>query len=295
MNEPVENPFPISDSEAQSDFAVDEVLARIQHDFRWPKPNDEAIASALRSIQKVAIHAAAEEHGSGERSAAGTGCPKCGEWNSPSNRFCGYCGTSLQHGGSRRPPSSANGGHHVHHHHYHHHFFETSGAGKREQKNGKIQENTSSFASENAEQAAADVQSLVRDWVLHCNSKRIDELVVLYSPEAIVLRPDAAPARGLAEVRQIFNAAFDAGLSDVELDGSDTGILGAIACLTGRCRMLLAPGGSSREQTGRYLIVARRESGKWKILADSWILDSISTQPAAKASPIPSKPQRKVS
>ena len=294
MSKLVENTFPTSEPEARSDFAVDEVLARIQHDFRWPKPNDEAIASALRAIQKVAVHAAVEEHGNAERAVA-PGCPKCGELNSASNRFCGYCGTLLQNSGSRRPLSSANGGQHVYHHHYHHHFFESNSDGTREEKNGKVQDVPSLFGSENTEQAVVDVQNLIKDWVLHFNSKCADELVALYSQEAIVLRPDVAPARGIAAVRQIFKAAFDSGLSDVELDGSDTGILGAIACLTGRCQMLRPLAGKSGEQTGRYLIVARRESGKWKILADSWTLDSMPTEPAVKAPPLASHSQRKVS
>ncbi len=293
MTRPVENTPPISDSEIHRDppdFAPDEVLARIQHNFRWPKPNDEAVASALRAIQKVAVHATAEEYGNGAHASASPGCPKCGESNSSSNRFCGYCGNLSQTRGSR-PPSSANGEQHMYHHHYHHHFFESE---HDDNGGGKVQgRTTSSRGGEKPEQAAADVLRLVRDWGLHCNSKRLDELVALYSPEAIVLRPDAAPARGLPAIREMFKAALDAGLGDVELDASDMGMLGAIACLTGPSRMLVTmSGGKRQERSGKYLIVARCENGNWKILADIWSLDSVVERPIAA---IVTKPERKVS
>jgi ketosteroid isomerase-like protein len=62
----------------------------------------------------------------------------------------------------------------------------------------------------------------------------------------------------------------------VELDPADAGVVGDIACLTGKSRMLVptAPG-KRHEETGKFLIVARRESGDWKILADSWCIDSL--------------------
>lgn len=277
------------------DFAAEEILARIKHDFRWPKPNDEAIASALQSIQRIAVHATGEEDGNGTH--AGVGCSKCGELNTGSNRFCGYCGTLLPKT-ERRPMSSSNGGKHIYHHHYHYHVFENSPAGGNQDKASFSGEEgaSSPVHAESAEQAVADVQKLVRDWTLFCNSRRIDQLAALYSSEAIVLRPDAAPVRGLAAIRQLIEKALNTGLGDVELDGSDTGVLGAIACLTGRSRMFVSAGaGKRQEQTGKYLIVARRESGVWKILADSWSLDSLREEPVAKLSPVTTKAQRKIS
>jgi ketosteroid isomerase-like protein len=77
----------------------------------------------------------------------------------------------------------------------------------------------------------------------------------------------------------------------VDLKGADTGVLGEIACLTGRCRML-APvaAGKRQEQTGKYLMVARREHGEWKILADAWSMDSAREELAAqKIAVVPSR------
>jgi ketosteroid isomerase-like protein len=132
------------------------------------------------------------------------------------------------------------------------------------------------------------LRKLVEDWAVYCNSRRLEDLVALYSRDAIVLRPNTAPARGSAAIRQLLSEALGAGLGDVELNVADTGVLAEIACLTGRCRML-APvaAGKRQEQTGKYLLVARRERGEWKILADAWSIDSAHQELSQKIAPAP--------
>jgi ketosteroid isomerase-like protein len=112
--------------------------------------------------------------------------------------------------------------------------------------------------------------------------------LTLYSSDAIVLRANLAPAHGRTAIRQLLQAALQAGLGDVELEPADAGVLGDIACLTGKSRMLVptAPG-KRHEETGKFLIVARRESGDWKILADSWCIDSPPKQTAPLSAPAP--------
>jgi len=73
------------------------------------------------------------------------------------------------------------------------------------------------------------------------------------------------------------------------LNVADIGVLGEIACLTGHCRMLAPAAGKPQEQTGKYLMVARRENGKWKILADAWSMDSAHEELSQKIAPAPSR------
>lgn len=254
---------------------------------------------------------------------AGATCPKCGAGNSGSNRFCGSCGYSLTgrtkpaaHAPSTHAPADAphreqtpremfrdpgareqaTGSHSVHEqhiHHHHHHYFPGATGGPT----GKPPAFNPANATLTGELAApkligiaaaeAAVQKLMVNWTLFCNSKRLDDLLSLYSPDAIVLRSNVAPAHGYPAIRELLKAALEAGLGDVELQPADAGVLGEIACLTGTSRMLVptAPG-KRHEETGKFLIVARRESGNWKILADSWCIDVFPKPIASPTTPV---------
>jgi uncharacterized protein (TIGR02246 family) len=305
-NDPPENigddPLPNS--------AADDFFIKMNHDFRRPKPSDEAVAAALHAIQTLAADAA--EHDA-ERTAIndpsiypGEACPKCHAVNAGANRFCGFCGSSLIR---REKPAtqttvSSNASpespreQHIHHHH-HHYFPESASIAKHSFGDTTTKTTlTGELAAPpltDAAAAEAAIQKLVTDWTLCCNSKRLADLLALYSSDAIVLRANAAPAHGRAAIRQLLQTALDAGLGDIELEPADAGVLGDIACLTGKSRMLVptAPG-KRQEETGKFLIVARRESGDWKILADSWCTDSVPKPSAPPTAPeVAQRPPRK--
>lgn len=287
---------------------VDDFFEKMNRDFRRPKPSEEAVAAALHAIQTMAGDAGLEHDAEAvsnssegfEHPGIGTSCPKCAAVNSGSNRFCGFCGTSLaRKPGAQAPPTALVRGQETrtireqpvhgqttheptpreqHIHHHHHHYFQDSVL-----KHPLAGEANATLTGELAAPpltataaAEAAIQKLVRDWTLCCNSKRLDALLALYSADAIVLRSNVAPAHGRVAIRQLLQDALQSGLGDVELQPADAGVLGDIACLTGTSRMLVptAPG-KRHEETGKFLIVARRESGDWKILADSWCIDAL--------------------
>ena len=250
---------------------------------------------------------------------AGATCPKCGAGNSGSNRFCGSCGASLArrpkpaahapstHATSTNAPADAphrepppreqphgDSPHEQHIHHHHHHYFPGSSGGPTAKPPAFNPANTTLTGELAAPKligtaaAEAAVQKLMVNWTLFCNSKRLDDLLSLYSPDAIVLRSNVAPAHGHPAIRQLLKGALEAGLGDVELQPADAGVLGDIACLTGTSRMLVptAPG-KRHEETGKFLIVARRESAAWKILADSWCIDVFPRPSTAPTTPNP--------
>jgi uncharacterized protein (TIGR02246 family) len=301
-NDPPENigddPLPNS--------AADDFFIKMNHDFRRPKPSDEAVAAALHAIQTLAGDVA--EHDA-ERTAIndssiekfpsedpGEQCPKCHAVNAGANRFCGFCGSSLvrRERSAMQTAVSPNAlsevrEQHIHHHH-HHYFPESVSIAKHSFGDTKTALTGERATPPPADAGAAEaaIQKLVTDWTLCCNSKRLDDLLTLYSSDAIVLRANLAPAHGRTAIRQLLQAALQAGLGDVELEPADAGVLGDIACLTGKSRMLVptAPG-KRHEETGKFLIVARRESGDWKILADSWCIDSPPKQTAPLSAPAP--------
>lgn len=282
---------PPKDEELLPNAAVEEFFTKVNHDFRRPKPSDEAVAAALQAIQTLAGDAIGEQESADESEPAPSKqqtptsepgrCPKCNGINSESNRFCGFCGATLNQAAKAESKSAAPGAtpgqeQHVYHHHYHHHYFPK---GVFKQTGGELatpakeaQANTPSSA-ENP-QTDSDLRKLIRDWALVYNSKRLDDLVELYSPDGVVLRPSVLPARGKLGIRQYLESAIRDGLGDIQLDCTDIGVLGDIACIAGRSRMLIPiAAGNRQDRAGKFLIVARREDEEWKILADVWCLD----------------------
>ena len=305
-NRPVDDPPENTGDNPLPNSAVDDFFVKINHDFRRPKPSEEAVAAALHAIQTLASDAAVEpaadaaltEDSSRDATNrdAHDPCPKCGAVNSGANRFCGYCGSSLlrreRPASQTAPPPSVSvherPAREQHIHHHHHHYFPESMV-----KHAITGETTAALSGEPvapqpAVTAEAAIQKLVTDWTLCCNSKRLDDLLALYSPDAILLRPNVSPAHGRSAIRLLLQASLQAGLGDVELDPADAGVLGDIACLTGISRMLVPTGpGKRHEETGKFLFVARREGSQWKILADSWCMDSVPKLSAPATVPAP--------
>ncbi len=266
--------------------AADDFFVKMKHDFRRPKPSEEAVATALQAIQNVMKGTTLESSAStAALQSTGEACPKCGAVNTESNRFCGYCGALLARNDKAKPiadnqqlslatqqqPTAAQ---HIYHHHFHH-FSATEESSREpriwtsEKVSSQPLETPAGIDSETA------IHNLVRDWSLYFNSKRLDDLTRLYSADAIVLRPNVTPAQGRTAIRQLLSASLDAGLGDVDLESGDIGIVGDFACLTGRSKILAPLAANKRqEETGKYLIVARRHSGEWHIVADSWCVDS---------------------
>jgi uncharacterized protein (TIGR02246 family) len=132
------------------------------------------------------------------------------------------------------------------------------------------------------------LRKLAQDWALACNTKHLDDLVDLYTPDAIVLRSNVPPVRSTAAIRELFFTVLEAGLGEVELEPLRVEIFGEIAYEVGRCTMLAPTAqGKRREERGKYVILAARQAGEWKILVDCWSTD---LSLAVGAEPSSSKP-----
>jgi len=152
--------LPIVDSEEPTasigphNPGLGEIYQRLYPEIKRPKPNQEAIAAALKAMQRLTMkmdsEATAEET---TELGATVACPSCGHHNREGNKFCGMCGlqvegstarsklqepedlstspsfASAHRGASQAPASEVPGdfrpenlppGTHHHHHHYHH-------------------------------------------------------------------------------------------------------------------------------------------------------------------------------
>jgi uncharacterized protein (TIGR02246 family) len=317
---PVRN-SPVSGSEGElaHDPAVDDLFRRLKQDLRQPKPGNEAIAAALQAVQRLTSQVDTDASASAMAEAAEFRiCLSCGNQNPAENRFCAICGVPQQGAppqqleaataSSPRPVAPAPGQHHYHHHYHHHYFAAGEGgvpsAGSEPRATSSVPaardvRARSQLGGASLSRGEAAVRKLAQDWAQACNSKQLDDVVSLYAVDAIVLRPNVAPVRGTAAIREFFFGLLDAGFGDVELEPLRTEVFGDIAYDAGRCKMLVPfTMGKRREERGKYLLTLARQAGDWKILADCWSSDlslgvGVDSGPAKSNLPSPGNPALK--
>ena len=266
---------------------IEEFFHRLPANFRWPKPNAEAVAAAVEAIQRMANgENVAQDLASLNEAAdpAGT-CEACGGVLPAAARFCVWCGLA-------RDGSAATANQQHVHHHFHHFVSGKSGAsvappGEPESSapRGRVPGSASTAPGGRAELAA---RQIVQDWAQACNVRHIDDLVELYVPDATLIRSSVPPVRSLPAIREFLISMLEAGLGDVEMESLRLEVMGEIAVDIGRCKMLVPVAmGKRREERGKYLVVlVRQPVGTWKILADCWSSDlPVNAPPAREASP----------
>lgn len=275
---------------------IEEFFQRLPGNFRWPKPNAEAVAAAVEAIHRMSGSAAAQDLAeAGEAVERGRACSGCGASMSPRARFCGLCGIpSSPVAGDAVGPAPSNSGQHHFHHHYHH-IVPSAVAGNGVGSGAPATESASpaprgrapgSAGSSTGGRAEVSARQVVQDWAQACNTKHIDDLIELYAADATVIRSSVPPIRSLPAIREFLISLLEAGLGDVEMESLRLEILGEIALDLGRCKMLVPVAmGKRREERGKYLIVlVRQPTGTWKILADCWSSDlAVSVAPPSEA------------
>ncbi len=285
---------PIADQpgNVQENLELDEFFQRLPANFRWPKPNAEAVAAAVEAIQRLSGGSGAEVVAAAEFAGSGAGCAGCGQPLAHGARFCSTCGAPAESANLHAAPAvtAAGGGQHHYHHHYHHFVpapGTAAGASSAElhtpAPRGKVSPVPASGGA-GASRAEIAVRQVVQDWAQACNIKHLDDLLELYSADATVIRASLPPIRSLAAIREFLFSLLEAGLGDVEMETLRTDVMGDVAFDLGRCKMLVPVAmGKRREERGKYLILlVRQPEGTWKILADCWSSDlSVSALPVA--------------
>ena len=295
---------PRADSLPQSPEEVDQFFTKLQSDMRRPDLSQDAITEAFNSIQRLAQDG--EPAHSSHATAAGTICPSCGTANDQAGNFCVSCGAPLR----QAPGESAGapGRHHYHHHYHHHHFSGAPGTLPFVAPTGtpapsatrEISRLRNAGSSQPMSRAEISLRKISQDWAFACNTKHLDDLVGLYAADAIVMRPNVPPIRGLGAIREFLFAVIDAGLGEIEFEPLRVELLGDIGYEMGRCKMLVpSTTGKRREERGKYLMISHKQEGEWKAIADSWSIDlslSPAGDPSAKpgvAPGVPPRPPRK--
>jgi uncharacterized protein (TIGR02246 family) len=293
---------------------VEQFLKNWQAETGERPPSDDAIRIALRALTQPSVEAdtqtalqavSLERQSNAEISV----CDICGHPNRTGNQFCGMCGLplpeSFQAGlaprgsaavdrdsreagalNSRPAPHPAAPGQHFYHHHFHHHYFgamgDASPAGATAAPRASAPEAVrdaararSAGAGAPMSRAESAVRKLLQDWAQACNTRHLEDLVDIYTSDAMLLRPNHPALRGTQAIREHFVSILDAGFCDAELEPLRLEVFGDIAYEAGRYKALVPVAVSKRrEERGKYLtLLARQSNGEWKILSDCWSSD----------------------
>lgn len=287
-----ENPNPPNADKDQpgENRELEEFFHRLPANFRWPKPNDEAIAAAMEAIQRLSGGVAGAELAVAENAVPGNACSGCGGLMPAGARFCVWCGMPKQStasGEAGAPPQPRIGEQHHYHHHYHH--FVSAQADGSAAPPGEMETSAprgrapGSPGTTTGGRAEASARQVAQDWAQACNTKHMDDLLELYAADATLIRSSVPPVRSLSAIREFLLSLLEAGLGDVEMESLRTELMGEIAMDIGRCKMLVpVTMGKRREERGKYLLVlVRQPAGTWKIIADCWSADLGVSAPAA--------------
>jgi ketosteroid isomerase-like protein len=282
-----------------------EIYRKLEPELRRSRPNPQAVAAALEAAQRLAAEGDAEQAADDVgQDLIGEPCPACGHLNRDASKFCGMCGAPMtgeqdsvflnpqenptrmmipsnSHDMAQAGERSTGRETHHYHHHYHHHYFPGGyegaprGAepGRDAVREDKIR--PSAALRGDMSRAEAAVRRVTQEWMLASNTKHLDDLLDLYTADAMVLRSNYPAVRGAAAVREFFFGALDAGLGEVELEPLRLEVVGDLAYEAGRFKALV-PGatGKRREERGKYLwVCARQSGGEWKLSADCWSSD----------------------
>jgi len=286
-----EKPKPIDpDNPPETNTEIDEFFQRLPANFRWPKPNPEAVAAAVEAIQRLS-GGATSDLPSAEEPGGQNACSGCGGSLPAGARFCVWCGLAKEATGETTSQAGSAGAQHHVHHHYHHVVpaQSTSPIPSAAVPDAAAPRGRAPGAASPAPGGRAEISArqVVQDWAQACNTKHIDDLLELYAADATVIRSSIPPVRSLPAIREFLVSMLEAGLGEVEMDSLRLEIMGEVAIDLGRCKMLVPVAmGKRREERGKYLVVlVRQPVGTWKIFADCWSSDlPLATSPAPDAS-----------
>jgi ketosteroid isomerase-like protein len=279
---------------------IDEFFQKLPNNFRWPKPNAEAMAAAVEAIHRMSGGSAVAQElaAAGKPEEPGSTCPACAKALPAGARFCVWCGVPNQPltGDGPVAVNSGSSQHHVHHHYHHVAPGLASSLGMTAGMQGGEPEIASaprgrapgSPGVSTGGRAEASARQVVQDWAQACNTKHIDDLLELYSADATIIRSSVPPVRSLSAIREFLISLLEAGLGDVEMESLRLEVLGDIALDLGRCKMLVPVAmGKRREERGKYLVVlVRQPTGTWKIMVDCWSSDlAVSSVPVEPRNP----------
>ncbi|HEX8129728.1 MAG TPA: SgcJ/EcaC family oxidoreductase [Pyrinomonadaceae bacterium] len=97
-------------------------------------------------------------------------------------------------------------------------------------------------------------------------------IAALYTPDARLMPPDAPLMRGTEAITAFWQGAMNLGIKAATLETIEVETSGGdLATEIGQFTLSMdAPGGERAEQSGKYIVLWKRDGGVWKLHADIW-------------------------
>lgn len=123
-----------------------------------------------------------------------------------------------------------------------------------------------------SEQTVADELRVAEDeWEALWNAQDAAALAALYAEDGMRLPPDATRTVGRDAIEAMFNAEFEAGLENIQLETTDIGHDGNLGWIVGNNTIDFPMGDTMGTGTGNYVVIYRKEDdGAWRIVVDTW-------------------------
>jgi uncharacterized protein (TIGR02246 family) len=114
---------------------------------------------------------------------------------------------------------------------------------------------------------SSTVKKMRDDWAAAFNAKQPEKLADFYTSDAVFFGPMGS-ANGPAAIADNFKKSVDSGVTDLRVTSDHTEHVGNLGYDTGTYNQTAPKQGGGKEQiTGKYVVVLRREAGRWKIAA----------------------------
>ncbi|HEY6253326.1 MAG TPA: DUF4440 domain-containing protein [Candidatus Angelobacter sp.] len=111
------------------------------------------------------------------------------------------------------------------------------------------------------------------EWARDLREKRLDQLVMLYTPDGAFISPDIGRVTGRAAIRELCQNVMATFTSDLTFHSIKTENSGDLAYDSGDFRETLTKlvDGSKSDDQGNYLMVFKRQAdGNWLIAQQMW-------------------------
>lgn len=119
------------------------------------------------------------------------------------------------------------------------------------------------------------VQALDDAFIRNANAKDGAALAsAFYTDDAVLLPPNAPLVRGIQAIGEFWQAFFEAGTADVTIETAQVEESGDLAYGLGFYGVTLPrPEGGTFRDTGKYVVVYRRQGDSWRVAADTFNTD----------------------
>lgn len=111
------------------------------------------------------------------------------------------------------------------------------------------------------------------DLVAAFNTRDLDSLVPLYSPESLFMPPNSPSMRGHDAVRSYFRTLIEDDEATLRMESEEISGHGPIAMQTGTYVLEVKSGGKVSRDRGKYLRMLRNTAGTWRIEKSIWSSD----------------------